>query len=113
MSRRFVLLLILTAAFMTISTIAVYEHGYLALWRLPFETSGTLQLFSDLTVSILLVTSWMVRDSRTSGVPVLPYLLVTLASGSLGPLLYLLHRESRTRRGAIIGFHEGGRGSVR
>jgi hypothetical protein len=95
-SRRFVLLAVLTAAFAVISGIAVAEHGYAALWRLPFQTSGTLQLFSDLTVAMVLVTSWMIRDARQRRIRVWPFMALTVATGSFGPLLYLLARE-RTR----------------
>lgn len=40
----------------------------------------------------------MVRDTRTSGVPAVPYVLLTIATGSLGLLSYLLHVEWRRRR---------------
>lgn len=93
MNRRMLLLLALLAAFQAISGFAVYQHGYLGLWRLIGQDSGTVQLFSDLTVAMLLITSWMGRDSRTSGVPAWPYILLTIAAGSFGPLSYLLHRE--------------------
>jgi hypothetical protein len=40
----------------------------------------------------------MLRDARTSGVPARPYVALTVAAGSFGPLLYLLHREWRRAR---------------
>ena len=93
------LVVVLLALFSAVSGYAVWEHGYLALWRLPFAGgSGTLQLFADLFVAMFLVTTWMVRDSRTSGVPALPWIVVTVLTGSFGPLGYLLHRRLRQAR---------------
>jgi hypothetical protein len=97
-SKRMILLLILTLVFAGISGVAVARFGYLALWRLPLQDAGTVQLFADLLIAMLLVTSWMLRDARTSGVPARPYVALTVAAGSFGPLLYLLHREWRRAR---------------
>ena len=87
------LLLPALLAFTGVSAWALFEHGYLALWRLPFQDSGTLQMFCDLAVGMLLVSVWMVRDARKRQVRVAPFLVLTVAAGSLGPLLYLLRLE--------------------
>ena len=94
------LLIPLTLVFAAVSTWAVYEHGYLNLWKLVVEHSGTLQLFTDLSVSMLLVCTWMVRDARQRGLRVAPFLLLTLATGSLGPLAYLWRLELWPAEGA-------------
>ena len=64
-----------------------------------------LQVSLDLVISISLVSLWMIRDARERGVSVVPYLLVTLTLGSIGPLLYLFRRAGDTRlvaaRGAV------------
>ena len=96
--KRVALLALLTAAFTVISGIALARFGYVALWQLPFESAGTVQLFADLCIAMLLITSWMMRDARTSGVPALPYVVLTVLTGSFGPLGYLLHRELKSRR---------------
>ncbi len=100
MSKRMILLTFLLTAFLAISSIAVREFGYLGLWRLIGQDSGTIQLFTDLTVAMVLVTSWMVRDSKTSGVAAWPFLLLTVAGGSMGPLSYLIARQWRIDRQA-------------
>ncbi len=52
----------------------------------------------DLLISLGLVATWLIRDARARGVSPLPYLVVTLFTGSIGPLLYLLRRPSPVTR---------------
>ena len=93
--KRVAALVVLLVAFSVVSGFALLELGYVGLWKLAFQSWGTLQLFCDLACMVSLVLGWMVRDSKTSGVPVAPYFVLTLLAGSPGPLLYLLHREWR------------------
>ena len=44
---------------------------------------------ADLLIALGLVLAWLWRDAQRRGVSPLPYLLITLATGSVGPLLYL------------------------
>ncbi len=53
----------------------------------------TLVAVADLCISLTLVVAWMVRDGRARGRSVLGYVALTIATGSIGPLLYLLRRE--------------------
>jgi hypothetical protein len=48
----------------------------------------------DLLIALGLVLTWLWRDAREHGRSPLPYVLVTMFTGSLGPLLYLLRRPS-------------------
>jgi hypothetical protein len=48
----------------------------------------------DLLISLGLVLTWLWRDAREHGRSPLPYVFVTMLTGSLGPLLYLLRRPS-------------------
>lgn len=48
----------------------------------------------DLLIALGLVLTWLWRDAREHGRSPLPYVLVTMLTGSLGPLLYLLRRPS-------------------
>jgi hypothetical protein len=40
---------------------------------------------------------WMRSDSSERALPFWPYVLLTLALGSVGPMAYLIHRELRSR----------------
>ena len=98
MSKTMLVLVVAWLAFAALSNAAVAQFGYFGLWRLIGQDLGTVQLFADLTVAMVLVTSWMVRDSRTSGVAAWPYIALTVAGGSVGPLSYLIHRAWRRQR---------------
>ena len=55
-------------------------------------------LTADLIFAFALVAAWIVRDARAHNRSPLPYLLLTVVSGSVGPLLYLLGRSPEGSR---------------
>lgn len=48
------------------------------------------QIFADIAIALSMVLVWIWRDATASGRRFWPYALLTLALGSIGPLLYLL-----------------------
>lgn len=90
--RRFGLALLL-ADFLALTGYAVYQHGLMGVYQLVLANSVTTAAFVDLVIALSLIVVWMWRDARQRGVSAVPYVLVTLALGSAGPLLYLLMRE--------------------
>lgn len=80
------------AAFSALTAYAVYEHGVAGVLPLMLANSVTITAFCDLTIALGLVSLWLIGDARARGVSPLPYLLITLTLGSVGPLLYLLRR---------------------
>ena len=57
-----------------------------------------LLLSVDLTIALTLAIVWVWHDARARGVSPIPYVLLTLLTGSAGPLLYLLRREKPPAR---------------
>jgi hypothetical protein len=55
----------------------------------------SVQLLLDLAIALGFALSWMRTDARQRGLPWWPFLLVTLAVGSIGPLAYLVVRGVR------------------
>ncbi len=84
------------AAFLTLTAIAVLEHGYLGFFALALANTATQLLALDLVICLSLVAVWMVMDARKRQTSVVPYLAVTLAFGAASPLLYLLRRPAET-----------------
>jgi Terpene cyclase DEP1 len=89
------------AAFAGFEAYAVYEHGVVGIFTAVLANSATTVAFADLCIALGLVATWMAVDARDRGISVVPYLIVTLALGSVGPLLYLIRRESRSPVGAV------------
>ena len=49
-------------------------------------------LLTDLAIALVMVCTWIHRDAKRRGKSPAPYIALTLATGSIGPLLYLLVR---------------------
>lgn len=88
-----ILLIVTLVAFGVLSAAALAQHGYFGILALHFQTYGGMQVLADLVIALVLVMAWMWHDARALGRNVWPWLVVTLALGSFGPLLYLLTRK--------------------
>jgi hypothetical protein len=83
-------------AFLALTTWAVLVRGAAMIDDL-WNPTGLL-LSVDLVIALTLAVVWVWRDARARGVSPIPYVLLTLLTGSAGPLLYLLRRESPRAR---------------
>ena len=88
---------IVLALFTAVSFYAIEVHGYLGFFEALGSSTAGIVVFIDLVIALTLAILWMWSDAREHALPVWPYLLLTFALGSVGPLSYLIHRELRTR----------------
>jgi Protein of unknown function DUF2834 len=102
MNGRQIGLSMLLVAFAGFEAYAVYQHGVVGIFMAVLANSATTVAFVDLCIALGLVALWMGLDARERGISVVPYLVITLALGSVGPLLYLIRRE-RTAPGRALG----------
>ena len=79
------------------SAYAVYQYGLVGVFEQAFANTATTLLFADLTIALSLIMLWMWQDARDRGITIVPYVLLTLGLGSVGPLLYLIRREAADR----------------
>jgi len=86
------------AAFGIYTALVVAGHGYLGFLVLAWQDEWAGQMLVDLVIALVLVLGWMQDDARERGLPYWPYLALTLTTGSIGPLAYLLHRSVRELR---------------
>jgi hypothetical protein len=93
MNRKQILLGLVLVDFAAFSGYALWQHGFSGFFEIVLSSSASLLLLADLTIALSLVLAWMFRDARERGMAFLPYALLTLAFGSVGPLLYLIRRE--------------------
>lgn len=100
MNRKQIVLAVITFDFVCLTAWAVVEHGYIAIFANIFQDLATIQVGVDLVLALGMVAAWMWTDAARHGLRVWPYLLMTPFLGSIGPLLYLLHRESALKPAA-------------
>lgn len=92
------LLLLVLVPFAAYSLYAVMQVGYFGIFTSHFHVAG-MQVLVDLVIACLLLLVWMVRDARARGRTVWPFVVLTFATGSFGPLLYLLTQPTATAAG--------------
>lgn len=97
MTPRLAALLALTTFLGALTAIAVAQVGIAGIFGNALGSWGGAQIFADLVILALLACSWMIADGRRSGIAAWPFVVLTLAAGSFGPLLYLMAREIRKR----------------
>jgi hypothetical protein len=96
MSGRLIALVVVIAGFGVLTGIALVDVGYFGILEPHFQSWGAAQVFADLVILAVLACVWMVADARGRGIPVWPFIGITLVAGSFGPLLYLAVRELRS-----------------
>jgi len=96
MSGRLIVLFSVIAGFAVLTTLALMDVGYLGILEPHFRSWGAGQVFADLVILAVLACTWMVKDAPERGMPAWPFIVLTFAAGSFGPLLYLVVRELRS-----------------
>jgi hypothetical protein len=91
------------AVFGGLTGIALRDHGVWGIIAPHFRTFGAGQVFADLLIALTLAMVWIVRDAKASGRNPLPWVVLTLATGSFGPLFYLLARGSVASQQLSVG----------
>ena len=92
MNPRQVGLLIVLVGFAGLNAYCFYTFGTAGFVHAALANAATVAVFIDLVIALTMVAVWMARDAAQRGATVLPYLLLTLFMGSIGPLIYLIGR---------------------
>lgn len=83
-------LTVVLIGFSALSAMALWHHGYWGILAPHFETWGGAQVLCDLVIALGLFLLWLWRDARTQGRNPWPWIALTLVTGSIGALLYLV-----------------------
>lgn len=79
--------------FGALTGVAIAQDGLLGIFKSITGSYGSLQIFVDLVIALVLIMVWMWHDAQKNGRRIWPWLLLTLAAGAFGPLLYLLTQK--------------------
>lgn len=94
MTTRQIVLSLVLLAFGAQTAFVFYQEGFGWIPDL-FATPLSIAIFSDLVIALSLICFWMVADARERGTSAWGYLVLTVLTGSIGPLLYLIRREAQ------------------
>ena len=78
-----------------ITVMALMNGGIEGIVVPHFQSWGAGQVFADLVISLLICLFFISKDAPARGLPFWPFVVLTLALGSFGPLAYLVMRELR------------------
>jgi hypothetical protein len=76
-----------TVGFAALNAYCFYTLATAGFIQAALANAATVGVFIDLLIALTMVALWMVRDAAQRGATVVPYLLLTLFLGSMGPLL--------------------------
>jgi hypothetical protein len=102
MNKKQLLIGLVLADFAALNAWVVMQYGYVGAFREILSTWPGILVFADLTIALALVFVWMWNDARQRGIAVVPYMVIGLALGSVGPLLYLLRTASSTAPAGVL-----------
>jgi hypothetical protein len=95
------LLVVVTAAFAAFTGWVVSRTGYVGFFDELLTGPAGWQVLVDVSLALVLVLSWIRGDARATGRRFWPYALLTVALGSLGPLVYLVLRRPATSQARL------------
>ncbi len=96
MNRKQVLVGCVLLPLLALNTWVIASYGYIGFLKAAHSSLAGIQVLVDITIALTLVLVWLVRDARERGISWIPYAIATVFLGSVGPLAYLLRRESRS-----------------
>ena len=81
---------VVLVGFLGLSGMALVEHGYWGIIEPLLVSYGGLQVFVDLVIALGLFLVWMWKHATAAGRNPWPWLVFTLMTGSIAPLICLL-----------------------
>ncbi|ALO47467.1 hypothetical protein [Pseudohongiella spirulinae] len=73
-----------------VTGIALADVGLIGIFRLLLDSSAGWQVFVDLASALILTLMFLRDDARRRNIRFWPWVLATLMTGSIAPLLYLI-----------------------
>jgi hypothetical protein len=87
------MIVISLVAFAGLTILTILKIGLVPIFTTQLQTLGGIQIYVDLVIMCLLFSVWMKHDAKKQNRLFIPWFLLTLAAGAIGPLLYLATRR--------------------
>lgn len=81
--------------FIAFTAVALADHGLVGFIDAALANKAVTQISIDLVISIVVALGFIRVDARREGLPYWPYVVATIATGSIALLAYLIHRTWR------------------
>ncbi len=96
-----VLLSLVLIDFLALTGYVLYHYG-LGFLDVVVSNSVTALITFDLLIALSMISVWMWRDARSRDINPWPYVVLTLCTGSAGPLLYFIKTWRSDARPATL-----------
>ncbi len=90
---RLIILITVLLAFGGWSTGIILEEGYWGFLINARDDPWSRQVLVDLVLTLGVVWTYLRHDASQTGTPWVPYFVISLPLGVIGPLAYLIHRQ--------------------
>ena len=81
--------IVLLIPFLALTAYAVWDVGLIGIPEYHIHSSAGWQVFIDLVIALILLLTFLVPHARERGVNPWPWIIGTLFTGSIAPLVYL------------------------
>ncbi len=95
MNKKQIALAVVLFDFAAYTVYVLAQTGIVGFFELAHGNIASTQVLVDLVLALSMVMVWMWRDAKQQGISPVPYLVLTLTLGSIGPLAYLVRRLGR------------------
>jgi hypothetical protein len=103
MNRKQLLLSAALIVLLACDAYSIYLYGYVGFFRVILSNFSGFTALVDLVIALVLILAWMADDVRARNTSAVPYVILTITLGSVGPLLYLIRRfRNQTERSASM-----------
>lgn len=75
--------------FLALTAYALVKVGYIGIIDYQRHSPAGWQVFVDLVIALILVLGWLAPEARRAGRNPWPWIIGTVFTGSIAPLLYL------------------------
>lgn len=95
MNKKQIALAVVLADFTAFTAYVLAQTGVVGFFELARANLASTQVLIDLVLALSMVLTWIWQDARRHDISPIPYVLLTLTLGSIGPLVYLIRRFGR------------------